>query len=951
MLRIISFLMAGLFFFAGCMNIDDYRKERIEKADKAFKKIKDNKFPENAVLSLPFCIELALKNNLDLKVYELKEAVDKEKKTAAVLGMLPDLVVANDVAYRTNEPGAKSIALTGANAGQQSLAYSKSTDPFENRVRAELLFSAIDFGLAFCNYIQQDDRGLLTTEQKRRAAQNLILDVTTAYFRVAAAQYAMETTEKMIALSVETEQLLQDMARRKTVPLVSVLEENKKFIVLKKSLMEYKRSYQNSCIELRSLMGYYPTSEIKVDTSAMNELTELIVPGIELLEEAALIERPELYQLDIQKHITLIEARKTIITMFPNVQIFLDFTNSTNPFLYHYSWWEVGARAAYNLLKLPQKIEHYYALDTEEEQIKAQAVALSVGILAQVRIAHANLIEVKERYELAEDLYEVYEKHEEVAEIQSKSAGALSKIDLSRIKIEAAQRAIERTQALGNYYLSYFRLLNAVGVESFDRTELEKLRMRIEESINENIKDELNSDSEYKKEIAKIQENIDKNNIQIQNYNLEIQKLEEKVKASEASSAELREGYELGHNSEVEKYNEKLAIFENVIVGCKKEIAELKTKLDNTKSQYVSSCETSKVDLDSKTTEFNDKVVQYKEEIEKTDELFKNTKDDNKKSELKQKLDSIKVAKKEAIVQIEQFKDDYDDSNSAAEDKYKNQFRNYKLEIEKAEDRIEIANDSINELKEGYVDAKQNRLDDYNYKNKEFSSVLISCNKEIKSHNTEIAKLKEKVSKLDTGKAVIAKKVNDCTGVIAEHKKRLDKYSNAIDLMVKAESKRKGKKENLLLKKYDSIMNLDGDKQTGKEKPVVMPHGVEPEVGEETLGGQAVRAVSNLNMEMQQQSGVLRNGNTISPEEYTPGRANSIIVEAQKDAANNTIDQEAFDPLTQNNIDVQTQKDAGSNLITNEGYNANQMSQENALNNQIQTQMNQSTIQPGRDGY
>ena len=104
--------------------------------------------------------------------------------------------------------------------------------------------------------------------------------------------------------------------------------------------------------------------------------------------------------------------------MFPNVQIFLDFTNSTNPFLYHYNWWEVGARAAYNLLKLPQKIEHYYALDAEEEQLGAQIMALSVGILAQVRIVHANLIEVKERYDLTEDLFEVYEKHENVAEIK-----------------------------------------------------------------------------------------------------------------------------------------------------------------------------------------------------------------------------------------------------------------------------------------------------------------------------------------------------------------------------------------------------------------------------------------------------------------------------------------------------------------------------------------------------
>ena len=512
-------LLLIVVILTSCKSLDEYREERILKAEKAFEKIKSNDFPENDILTLPYCIHLALDNNLDLKVYELKAAVDKEKKTAAMLGMLPDLIVSNDVTYRTNEPGAKSVYLTGPNAGTQSLAYSKSTDPFENRVRVELIFSAIDFGLAFCNYIQQDDRAILTSELQRRAAQNLILDVTRSYLRVAAAQYAMETTEKMITLSIQTEQTLQQLAKNKTVPLISVLEENKKFIVLKKALMEYRRNYQNSCIELRSLMGYYPTDEIKVDISAMHEFTELTVPNIEFLEEVALIERPELFQIDIQSHITLIEARKTIITMFPNVQLFLDFTNSSNPFLYHYNWWEMGARAAYNLLKLPQKLEHYYALEAEGDQLDAQSVALSVGVLAQVRIAHANLTEVRERYDLSEDLLGVYKQHESVAKLHSKSAGALSEIELSRIKIETEQRSIERTQALGNYYLAYFRLLNSLGIGSLAPSELEVLKSRVEESIRHSIEDILDNIVEYHKEIDELQ-------LEITGYNDNNSKLE-----------------------------------------------------------------------------------------------------------------------------------------------------------------------------------------------------------------------------------------------------------------------------------------------------------------------------------------------------------------------------------------------------------------------------------------
>ena len=870
--RVLSFLITGIFLLVGCQNIDDYRRERIEKADIAFKKIQDKKFPENVTLTLPFCVELALKHNLDLKVYELKEAVNKERKTAAVLGMLPDLTVTNDVTQRSNEPGASSYNIT---TGQQNLPYSKSSQPFENRVRVELLFSVIDFGLAFCNSVQQQDRAIITTEQKRRAAQNLILDVTRSYLRVAAAQYAMETTEKMISLSVETENLLESMAKNKTVPLIRVLEENKKFIVLKKALMEYKRSYHNSCIELRSLMGYYPTHEIKVDTSAMDKLTELNIPDIELLEEAALLERPELYQLDIQTHITLMEARKTIIMMFPNVRVFTDFTSSTNPFLYNHSWWELGARASYHLLRIPQQIAHYYALEEEEGQLKAQTMALSVGILAQVRIAHANLIEVKERYNLAEDLFEVYKKHEDVAEIHSKSAGSLSKIELSRIKIETAQRAIERTQTLGNYYLSYFRLLNAIGLNSLDKEDLEQLKNRIEESINETIKGELDNAADYKAEIAEIQLDIDEFNTEITNYELQITNLNDELKNSTDKLNSLSSSSESAQGKIKKGYSEKLSVLNYTIITENREIAKLNAERSDEKSKLA-----------------------------QLNNLSKEERNGEAISERENRIDTI----------------------------------NDKISLSR--DNIKTANDRIGDINSDMKDALKDSETLFSNKIDALKESVEETNDRMAGYNDEITEYQTETQSLEKEKAEVTEKLDESVNTTDGHYKRLKKYTAAIETLKKKQSD-SGQRENKLLKKYDKVMNLpasgNGQRTTDNRQLTI---------GQETLSGQTARSISNLNMEMQQSS----KSNTVTPEEYTPGKANNIIVEAQKDAANNTIDQESFNPMTQDNITLQTMKDADNNLITGEGYNANLKNQEDVTNNQIQEQMNQSMVQPGRDG-
>ncbi len=578
-------LISGL--LAGCQTADEYKAARIKKVDEAFKKLKGNDLPTTKPLSLPYCIDLALKNNLDMKVYSIQQTVDNERRTAAMLGMLPDLIVSDGMDYRNNEPGAKS---EGIATGQQSLEYSYSSQQYENRVKVEMLFSVIDFGLAYFNSVQTQDKLLLSGEEQRRAAQNLILDVTGAYLRVASAQYEMEKVEAMLKECESTETALNNITTSRGISKSDALVEEKKFINLKLQLREYRRDYENSSIQLRSLMGYYPTNEIKVDTSIIDRMTTLSTPDVDLLEEIALFERPELYQLDIQQHVTNVEARKKILMMFPNVQAFVDFTGDSNIYLYNRTWWEIGARAAYNLLKLPEKIAEYRALDAQADQIDAQSLALSVGIISQVRIAHASLQEEKERFELYDKKYQIYRDHVEYLSRQSAGAKNVSPFELTRIKMEAVGAAIERAQALGNYYLAYYRVLNSIGVENLNKNTLLDIKKRMEANLAEMQQDSgkdttaIASDIENKKaEIVPVQEEID-------NLKKKINALESELAmapADESSESDIADKKE-----DLASYNEELGKLEAQKAEIEKEAAELeksKTDAENSFAEYSSS--------------------------------------------------------------------------------------------------------------------------------------------------------------------------------------------------------------------------------------------------------------------------------------------------------------------------------------------------------------------------
>ena len=95
-------------------------------------------------------------------------------------------------------------------------------------------------------------------------------------------------------------------------------------------------------------------------------------------------------------------------------------------------------------------------------------LALSIGVMAQVRIAHANILEVKERYDLDNRTYEAYKKHLKIASQNFSSGGALSRLEVDRYELETAETFINRIISMSSCYVAYYRLLNTLGVNSLD---------------------------------------------------------------------------------------------------------------------------------------------------------------------------------------------------------------------------------------------------------------------------------------------------------------------------------------------------------------------------------------------------------------------------------------------------------------------------------------------------
>ena len=466
----------GMMLIPGCKTESDYRNERAEKAVRYFEKSQLRELDSNTKLNLSQCIMIGLQHNLDLKVQHLEEDIASEMRTAELLGMLPELNINDGFSGRSNISASSSKAYDSDGA---TYGATQSQDSVINTFNIDLALSIMDFGLAFFNSQQAQDRVLLRKQRTERMAQNLTLDIINAYCKVAAAQRSADINRRMLATCRERNEVIKRLRKANKISPFRAFDEISRFNEMERRQTAYEQEYQNACVELRALLGYYPSSVIVVDDSFLDkEPGSIVLPSLDVMEQIALIRRPELRETEIQRHISVIECRKAIVTMFPTARVFLDFNNVNNSFLYNQSWWEMGVSAAFNLLKLPQKVAQYVSYSNQADAETMRTFGQSIAIISQVRISHANILANKEIYQRTEKMFRNYDKTLKAARQRNQKIAQvsdLSQLEIDHMELTTAESQIERTLALADYYVSFYRLMNSMGMREYQLDKISSL--------------------------------------------------------------------------------------------------------------------------------------------------------------------------------------------------------------------------------------------------------------------------------------------------------------------------------------------------------------------------------------------------------------------------------------------------------------------------------------------
>ena len=460
---------------AGCSSLNPVALEEQAVRDRAAAdrvKMFDQQEPIAGPITLDEAIARALKYNLDLRLKKMEVAVNQQLHDVSKYDMLPNLVAGAGYIDRNNYSGGTSRSLLGPKeAGPVSLASSTSSE-MDYRLRSvEFSWNVLDFGVSYYRAKQRADEYLIAQERKRRVIQTTVHDVRFAYLRALAAQRLAGEAEQVMKQAESAMEQSRAAEGRGALAVQTALAYQRALVDAVALLNVRRQELDFAKAELAALMSA-PTTQFVLADAAEQALPAL-PENLALLEDVALMNRPELREEDLKKRISADETRRQLMQAFPNLTFGLGTQYNSNALLYNNDWVEGSARISWNLLRVLSAPAVKKAGERQQDMDDARRQALSMAIMTQTRIAALRYGLARSDLDLAQKSLQVDSRVQSVAR-SGVSSKAETELELVRATARATVSKYQRAIAYANAQAAYSRILHSLG-QDYELGDIEQL--------------------------------------------------------------------------------------------------------------------------------------------------------------------------------------------------------------------------------------------------------------------------------------------------------------------------------------------------------------------------------------------------------------------------------------------------------------------------------------------
>lgn len=443
-------------------------------------------------LTLNDVIAIVLTNNLDIKVQEYERRAQCDLAHAEAMKMLPPLTIDLLLSERSKNTASLTKILNSATQPtQEQLASLRETRQYD--IRDTMNF--IDLGMAYFKSRQEKTKALILDTQHLRAKQKLIMDTVEAYWKATTAQKMLKESMSLMSRTGEYHQAIEKQMELRNISEIQGLQTEARLYDAELQIRIVEYQLQAAKADLAGFMGVppetaYELAEIELDVEKIE------LPEVTILEEQAILSRPDLLQRDLEGKVAVEAAHSAILQMMPNTAIFGDYNVDLNPFLLYRFWYSAGIKATWNLFNLPEQYFYMRSARDQEEQAYRARLALSVAVMTQVNIAYFAYRDSLDGYKLANKSFEARERLARAAQIEMMS-GEFNGADVLNYVADSIVSKIIALKAYANLQTTIEQLNYAIGIPLLYGTAdpaLFGICYEADEELNENFPVEVDGD-------------------------------------------------------------------------------------------------------------------------------------------------------------------------------------------------------------------------------------------------------------------------------------------------------------------------------------------------------------------------------------------------------------------------------------------------------------------------
>jgi VCBS repeat-containing protein len=418
-------------------------------------------------ITLAQAMARALLHNRERRVQMMESAMAANQLSVSRFDMLPQLA-ANAGYTQRDRLAASSSGVLDTN-GQISRSdpptYSVSAAKQSETANLLLSWNILDFGLSYMRANQAADRLLIAKERERKAVNNLIQDVRSAYWRAISAQKLLKQTAH---LRQRVQQALVDSRRVESMRLKNPMEAlsyQRDLLDVRRSLESLYKDLLDARTTLATLMGLPPSTvfELQELNDADYKVPELKA-DMATLERSALALRPELMELRYQKRITESEGRAALLSLLPGLSLNTGVYKDTNDYLLYNNWTSHGATLGLNLFNVLKAPSVNDLSNAQKRLAHERRLALTAAVLGQVHLSRVALDNAKDQYETSHDYLQVVRKIRAQVS-QMRTAERSGELDLIREEMAELLADLRKDVAYAELQNSYGRIFVSAGLD------------------------------------------------------------------------------------------------------------------------------------------------------------------------------------------------------------------------------------------------------------------------------------------------------------------------------------------------------------------------------------------------------------------------------------------------------------------------------------------------------